>query len=33
MMTQTIVLAKDKNHDYIEASDNEFNRAQILAVR
>jgi hypothetical protein len=32
-MTLTVVLAKDRNHDYIEASDNEFNRVQVLAVR
>jgi len=32
-MIQTVALAKDRNHDYIEASDNEFNRAQVLAVR
>ena len=29
----TVVLAKDKDHDYIEASDIEFNRAQVLAAR
>jgi hypothetical protein len=28
-MPHTVVLAKDGNHDYIGASDNEFNRAQI----
>jgi len=33
MMTHTVVLAKDRDHDYIEASDNEFNRAQVLKVR
>jgi hypothetical protein len=32
-ISHTVVLAKNRNHDYIEASGNEFNRAQILAVR
>ena len=32
-MTHTVVLAKDRDNDYIEASDDEFNRAQVLAVR
>jgi len=32
-MTHTVVMAKDRDHDYIEASDSEFNRAKVLAVR
>jgi len=32
-MPYTVVLAKNRNYDYIKASGNEFNRAQILAVR
>jgi hypothetical protein len=32
-MPPTVVLAKDRDHDYIEATDNEFNGAQVLTVR
>jgi hypothetical protein len=31
-MPRRVILAKDGDHDYIEARDNEFNWAQVLAV-